>query len=399
MGHLSELVVWEHSRSEARKLDMPRRLRYHGTIPQVCESVRLLSLYLSQAILRRTGGYLLLCMLFFSLIEAIERQFSLPISLGVVNAGMLWVLSWPFYTALMLPGCYFAGIVTTLLHGCKTNEYPMFMALGWSNMARLRVIMLHATMVALVVAFLNGWLLPQSQVAQWDKVNDIIATQWLPHFKPGQFNSMAMGGKKMLVYPATQQRGSPSQIPEATFVIESNPNTGEETLYTVQSLQHLIQPDHMVLQFKKGIAYSFAHNTLRKALQFTQMAIPLEGVGKRLLLEDNETKDSLTLWQSDKQADHNLLWWRVNNAIATAVLALVAMMITPYYFCQQRPRAVMVEAMLLYLGYFFLLVLAKTQSGIYPAWQTSYYLAAHGGVLGCAWLIRSGINARVLRCY
>ena len=275
----------------------------------------------------------------------------------------------------------------------------MFMALGWSNMARVRVIMLHAVVVALIGAFLNGWLLPQSQVAQWDKVNDIISTQWLPHFKPGRFNSMAIGGKKMLVYPAAQKRGSQHHSPQATFVIESNPNTGEETLYTIQSLQHFVQPEHMILQFKEGIAYSFAHNALKKALQFTQMAIPLEGVGKRLLLEDNETKDSYALWQSDKQADQNVLWWRINNAVATAVLALVAIMITPYYFCQQRPRAVMVEAMLLYLGYFFLLVLAKTQSGIFPAWQAAYYLAAHGGVLGCAWLVRSGINARVLRCY
>ena len=304
-----------------------------------------------------------------------------------------WVLSLPFYSALMLPGCVFAGVVTSMLSWSKTNEYQMFMACGMATWRRHSIIISHGIIFGLLVFVLNGWILPHSQQSQVALLSRAMEGQWLPKLKSGRFNLLNIGDKSMLVFPS--QQGDDKTM----FIIESEPNTDSDTLYTVQKLQQKIHTQGAMLQLQQGVVYRFVAQRLQSSLQFGNMLIPMHiGENYHAISELDWENSQQLLASADPQAI-SLLLWRLNNSISTIILVCIAIMITPLYLCQQRPRVAMAEGLLLYFTYFFLLVCAKTQAVIYPAWELWLYSGAHVSILLFAAILSYLLNARLLRCY
>ena len=360
--------------------------------------LKTLSEYLSSNLLQRTANNLLLCIAFPSILEALERQVSMPLAMTLSTNASLWVLSWPFYVSLFLPGCFFAAIISQLLTYTKSNEYQMFIAVGWSGSARGKLMLTHASILCIFLLGINGWLLPLAQSTQTGIIKNILEEHSVPKFIPNQFNTFKAGSKTYLVFPF-QKSG---KIKKAYLIEEAGEQDMEKEQSTIYAIENMIfskdpQPE---LHLHNGSTYLFKDHVLRQKMGFDVMQMPITLKAKKMYRDNTEIdlQTATSLWQNKGSLEKSALWWRINQAVAVLVLTIVAIALTPLYLCQQRPRALMLEAVFIYLTYFAGLLLAKTQAGLYAEGAIFYYLSAHTGVLLITALFMYG-NSRWLRCY
>ena len=173
----------------------------------------------------------------------------------------------------------------------------------------------------------------------------------------------------------------------------------QSTIYAIENMVFSKDPQPE-LHLHNGSTYLFKDHILRQKMGFDVMQMPITLKAKKMYGDNTEIdlQTATSLWENKGDLEKSALWWRINQAVAVLVLTIVAIALTPLYLCQQRPRALMLEAVFIYLIYFAGLLLAKTQAGIYVEGAIFYYLSAHIGVLLITAIFVYG-NARWLRCY
>ncbi|MEC8064364.1 MAG: LptF/LptG family permease [Pseudomonadota bacterium] len=364
----------------------------------------ILSMYLSAGVLHRTWRNLLLCIAFPSVLEAIERTISMPTALSSIDVLSLWVLSWPFYVVILLPGCLFAAWINCATTWSHTNEYQSFMAVGWSKFARTRVFISHACIIALAMFIINGWILPTARMSQQAILMSYTKDMNIPRFPVEKFSTLKSGSLNYIIYPFAKSNHSTKAflIKEETTDTETDNEAlkPDQTVYAVENMTyHNQQPVSIGLE--NGLVYHFTDMVLRQKIRFADLRLPLQVKQKNRFILDDESDNKTTdyLWDNKSQENNLTLWWRTNQALSVVVLAFVAVQLTPHYFCRQRPGVIMTEALLLFIFYYLLLVFAQTQAAQAPHFLWQYYALAHFGILLLSSLVSHVLNSRVLRCY
>lgn len=285
---------------------------------------------------------------------------------GQVPAGLILQvlgLQFPALAALILPISLFLGIL--MAHGriYADNEMAVLHACGVSEWYVARVTLVFAVILALITAFLTIWLGPwamsqEQQIAERARVETGISAIQTGRFQQASSQNAVIfieeqGDDDRLygVFVAqlperAEQRGERASVVMAESGQVRSDGIGGQTLILENGRrysQHVIELDHQVMQFD------------RYQMQIREQEVDHE----RRRLEAIPTTELLQRTDYEAQAE---LQWRIAIPLAMPLLTLIAVPLA-----RVNPRqgkfARMGPALLIYMGYFLVLMAAKRALG------------------------------------
>ena len=342
----------------------------------------ILSYYFNHQLLSRTLKYLLLLTFLFSVVESIERLMLLPISLSLVQCLSMWVLSWPLYSCLLLPACFYAAYLATAIGLARSQELVIMQLYVSPWSWRWRVGCLSA-FLSVAIFFTVGWIGPMCQHIQKDFATMMLSEIQMPKTFSGQFNKIEVGGRHIVVYKE-KQKG------KGLFVATRLSDAQGITVLTTQKMHVLTDKGVPTLVFDKGNSYSFTPDDgLKYALSFDESRIPLAiKVGlsaKKYQFMQMATHD---LWHDQRVMAQHELAWRIHLSLSVMVLATLAMMLIDYMTCRRASSRVYVVGGCLAIMYYVGLLAVKMSTAAVPVLlMHAYYSLLHAGLCVLTWLL------------
>ncbi|MCC5880822.1 MAG: LPS export ABC transporter permease LptF [Idiomarina sp.] len=285
---------------------------------------------------------------------------------GQVPAGLIILvmgLQLPALAALILPISLFLGIL--MAHGriYSDNEMAVLHACGVSEWYVTRVTLVLSTVLAIITAVMTLWLGPwamsqEYQIAERARMEAGIAAVQTGRFQQATsqnavifIEQQAGDGRLEGVFVAqlperTEVRGERASVVMAEYGQVSSDGAGGQTLVLENGRrysQHVTELDHQVMEFS------------RYQMQIREQEIDQE----RRRLEAIPTTELMQRTDYEAQAE---LQWRIAIPLAMPLLTLIAVPLS-----RVNPRqgkfARMGPALLIYLGYFLVLMAAKRALG------------------------------------
>lgn len=331
--------------------------------------------------------YIVLMTIFISqqfvsvLTEASEGQVPAALILQVLG------LQLPALSALILPISLFLGIL--MAHGriYADNEMAVLHACGVSEWYVARVTLVFALVLSVITACLTLWLGPWAMSQEYQIAERARAEAGIAAVQTGRFQQVssqnavifiegqADDGRLQGVFVAqlperAEESGERASVVTAEYGEVTSDASGNQTLILNNGRrysQHVIDLDHQVMQF-----------------DLYQMQIREQEVDQeRRRLEAIPTQELLQRTDYEAQAE---LQWRIAIPLAMPLLTLIAVPLA-----RVNPRqgkfARMGPALLIYLGYFLVLMAAKRALGdgafspVIGLWWIHIALAVFGCIL------------------
>ncbi|MBA3988588.1 LPS export ABC transporter permease LptF [Aliidiomarina maris] len=291
------------------------------------------------------------------LTEASEGQVPATLILQVLG------LQLPALAALILPISLFLGIL--MAHGriYADNEMAVLHACGVSEWYVTRATLAFATVLAAITAVLTIWLGPwamsqEHQIAERARMEAGLTAVQTGRFQQASsqnavifIEQQAEGGRLEGVFVAqlperSEVRGERASVVMAQYGQVSSDGSGGQTLILENGRrysQHVTELDHQVMEFS------------RYQMQIREQEIDQE----RRRLESIPTLELMQRSDYEAQAE---LQWRIAIPLAMPLLTLIAVPLA-----RVNPRqgkfARMGPALMIYLGYFLVLMAAKRALG------------------------------------
>ncbi|EKE83682.1 permease [Idiomarina xiamenensis 10-D-4] len=276
-------------------------------------------------------------------------------------------LNLPALSALILPLSLFLGIL--LAHGriYADNEMTVLHACGVSEWYVTRVTLILAVVLALLTATLTLWLVPWS-LEQEQRVEDRARSETgLSVIMPGRFQQAS--NRKAVIF--VQGQTDNGELDEVFVAQEYSNEAGERGGSVVMAdLGRVIASESgaQTLVLENGRRYAAGEpSDDYQVMSFDSYELLIKEQEAEEQLRKLEAYSTLELWHETSTAAQAELQWRLAIPLAMPLLTLIAVPLS-----RVNPRqgkfARMAPALLIYLGYFLLLMAAKSalNDGVLP---------------------------------
>ncbi|WP_258806476.1 LPS export ABC transporter permease LptF [Pseudidiomarina sp. CB1] len=278
-------------------------------------------------------------------------------------------LNLPALAALILPLSLFLGIL--LAHGriYADNEMTVLHACGVSEWYVTRVTLVLATILAIVTATLTLWLVPWSLEQERQVEERARSDTGLSVIMPGRFQQ-ASNQKAVIFVKGLTESGDLDEV----FVAQSLRDENERIIggsVVMADTGTVIANDSGSQQLVLNDGTRYARNTGEgdyQVMEFASYQLQIKEQEATEYSRKLEAYGTTELWAEDHPEAAAEWQWRVAIPLAMPLLTLIAVPLS-----RVNPRqgkfARMAPALLIYLGYFLLLMAARSAvaDGVIPA--------------------------------
>ena len=322
----------------------------------------LLSQFFSQAIMSRTVRYTIPATLGISLLELLTVVSGLSVTIPISKITMLWVLTWPTITQVLLPLCFCLAILITAVQIADTQELAILQLYmqprHWRHCIAKPVMLFFTYMLVLTC-----WINPMTKGAYHDITSSILQSIQMPALTPGQFQYVGLTDNVMVVFPDKQNRGL---LFASWFNEREHPNK--------KILLNIIQAESIVVNktlekaeyaFINAKGYLFEDKNLDRIVSFKKLRIPirfptlsergLSTMSVRKLLRLSSTKSHPRYFEATGE-----LIWRLQLPMVIGIIAWISMILIDYRYCRDRRNSFYAISGTLAILYLITMLVAKT---------------------------------------
>lgn len=294
-------------------------------------------------------------------------------------------LNLPALLALILPLSLFLGIL--LAHGriYADNEMTVLHACGVSEWYVTRVTLVYAVILALVTAAMTMWLVPWS-LTQEQKVEDKARSETgLNVIIPGRFQQ-ASNQKAVIFVQGQTDSGELDEVFVAQQYTNEKGQVQGSVVMADRGRVDIESGGSQSLQLSNGHRYVGGDNADYQVMSFDGYQLQIKEQESGEQLKKLEAYNTLQLLDEQSPQARAEFQWRIAIPLAMPLLTLIAVPLS-----RVNPRqgkfARMAPALLIYLGYFLILMAAKSAlaDGVIPAalglWWIHLILIVFGFIL------------------
>lgn len=296
-------------------------------------------------------------------------------------------LSFPYLASLILPLSLFLGIM--LAHGrlYVDSEMSVMRACGISEWYITRVMLVLASFMAVITAVLTLWLAPLSQESETQLEEQAGADSGLTALMAGRFQETA--NQKAVIF--VHEIGTGEEKLQRVFLAQQEKtDEGVHIVYS-QSGNVTAAPDgSQQLVLLEGMQYEGQQGAKDyQVVEFDQYQVQIgeqEALQKRRKLTAYPTEQLLNDHSLDAIAE---LQWRIAIPLSLPFLVLIAVPLSSVDPRQGR-FGKMFPALLLYLGYFMLLMAGRKvlEDGKIPSELGLWWVHIVIGVIGVTLVLK-----------
>ncbi|MAD53423.1 MULTISPECIES: LPS export ABC transporter permease LptF [unclassified Idiomarina] len=297
-------------------------------------------------------------------------------------------LNLPALLALIIPLSLFLGIL--LAHGriYADNEMTVLHACGVSEWYVTRVTLVVAVMLALLTAALTMYVVPWS-LEQEQKIEDKArADSGLTALIPGRFQQSS-NGKAVIFIQSQDEQGDLQNVFVAQHQAEQGRIRSGSVVVSTSGEVNTESSGSQWLELRDGKRFA-GDGEHYQLMSFEQYRLQIKEQPVDEQLRDLEAYTVNELWQEQSNAAAAELQWRIAIPLAMPLLTLIAVPLS-----RVNPRqgkfARMAPAILIYLGYFLVLMAAKSavRDGVIPTYIGLWWIHVALLVFGIALLSRA----------
>ncbi|MDY0874297.1 LPS export ABC transporter permease LptF [Dongia rigui] len=199
----------------------------------------------------------------------------------------------PHYLGIAVPAALFVGVLYASMRLSSDSELDAMRASGLSLRRLLMPILALSVVLAIVSAYLIGFLQPYTRFAYRALVHLVVETAWDSAIERGAFFS-GFGGKTILIGDISEGGSKLSQI----FVKEVDEN-GQDLVTTAESGQLERNADlSLVLTLHNGVRTETTPGTNQsKAVVFTELELPMDTVAPEPFRNRGERESELDFFE------------------------------------------------------------------------------------------------------
>src|SRR5690554_693466 len=279
-------------------------------------------------------------------------------------------LNLPGLAALILPLSLFLGIL--LAHGriYADNEMTVLHACGVSEWYVTRVTLVLATILGLITAALTLYLVPWSLEQEWLVEEKARSETGLSVIMPGRFQQ-ASNQKAVIYVQGLTEDGSLDEVFVAQSLRDEKDQVVGTSVVMADSGSVLAAASGaQTLVLNNGMRYAQSHLEKEyQVMQFDDYQLQIKEQEGSEYIRKLEAYSTLELMQESNPEAQAELQWRIAIPLAMPLLTLIAVPLS-----RVNPRqgkfARMAPALLIYLGYFLILMAARSavaDGAIHPA--------------------------------
>lgn len=306
-------------------------------------------------------------------------------------------LKLPQLAVIILPLSAFVGILIAYGRVYADSEMTVLHATGVSEWYVTRLTLLLSLVMALVAGSVTFYLSPWATEQEYRLLEKADANAGLLSVVPGRFQHTS--NEKAVIFVHDVGRGSESGELSRVFVAQNNARDEAGGQAIVYALSGNVKEDArggQTLQLAQGRRY--AGDVASPAFEITefesyQIQIREQEVEqRRRKLGSVATAELLTLDSNEALAEWH---WRVAIPLSIPLLTLIAVPLS-----RVNPRqgkfGRLLPALMLYLGYYSLLIIARSalEDGKIPAYLGMWWLHAIALALGGIFIMRSRASAQ-----
>ncbi|MBY6064679.1 LPS export ABC transporter permease LptF [Pseudidiomarina sediminum] len=296
-------------------------------------------------------------------------------------------LNLPALAALILPLSLFLGIL--LAHGriYADNEMTVLHACGVSEWYVARVTLVVACVLALITATLTLWMVPWSLEKEREVEEKARSDSGLSVIFPGRFQQ-ASNQKAVIFVQGLTETGDLDEVFVAQSLRDEN-NRVVGGSVVMADTGSVVATDTGSQQLVLNDGTRYARNSGEgdyQVMEFTRYQLQIKEQESTEYSRKLEAYSTPELWQENHPEAAAEWQWRIAIPLAMPLLTLIAVPLS-----RVNPRqgkfARMAPALLIYLGYFLLLMAARSAvaDGVIPAaiglWWIHVLLLIFGMIL------------------
>jgi lipopolysaccharide export system permease protein len=262
----------------------------------------------------------------------------------------------PVLASLVLPISLFLGVM--LAHGRMyvDSEMTVLRACGVSEWYVTRVTLFVAVLVAIVTGAVTLYLAPLAMEQEYQLQEEAAAKSGIAAVIPGRFQQTGEGNAVIFVHDVDTATESLQKV----FL--ANPSTNDNDIHLIYSATGKIEQNaagDQQLVLEKGRQYegtTVANNY--QIVDFDEYAVTIEEASSQEQRKKLNAVPTLELWDMDTIEAKAEFQWRIAIPLSLPFLVLIAVPLSAVDPRQGR-FGKMFPALLLYLGYFLLLLASR----------------------------------------
>ena len=302
----------------------------------------------------------------------------------------------PVLASLVLPISLFLGVM--LAHGrlYVDSEMTVLRACGVSEWYIVRVTLFVAFLVAIVTAVVTLYLAPLAMEKEYQLEEEASAKSGLAAVIPGRFQETGEDNSVIFVHDVDTEN-------EALIkVFLAKPSENEDAIHLIYANGGRIQSGQsgeQQLVLEKGIQYEGTTNANDyQIVQFDEYAVTVEKPNPQEARRKMVAVPTIELWNIDTIEAKAEFQWRLAIPLSLPFLVLIAVPLSAVDPRQGR-FGKMLPALLLYLGYFLLLLASRRimEDGKLPSFVGLWWVHLVMLIVGTALIARERKTYAFLR--
>lgn len=306
----------------------------------------------------------------------------------------LIALTLPKLATMLLPMSFFLGILLAYGRMYADSEMVVLKATGISEWYVTRVTLILASLFMLLSGALTLYMGPAAKERQLQMLEQAQADTNVHALVEGQFRKSQDGSSVIFVESISNRGNRLENVFLAQMPDEWNANARSSVVLAQQGLFKELDSGRVNLELSSGERYEGSPSRADyERVTFKSYVIDAQVQTTERKRRKLDAAPTLTLLQSDDPDMIAELHWRLAVPLSLPILTLLAVPLAAVN-PRQGMFAKMFPAILLYLGYYILLVAGRKalQSGAAPSWLGLWWV--HG--LGLLWGGGLIINGREL---
>ena len=299
-------------------------------------------------------------------------------------AGMLMPLSM-FLGILLAYGRIYADSEMTVLHACGVSEWYI-----------VRVTLFVAFLVAIATAVVTLYLAPLAMEKEYQLQEEATSKSGIAAVVPGRFQETGEDNSVVFVHDIDTENE------KLVKVFLAQPNNSDEDIHLIYANGGNIQQDAsggQQLVLEKGTQYEGTTNANDyQIVQFDEYAVTLEKPTTQTERRKVVAIPTLDLWDMDTIEAKAEFQWRLAIPLSLPFLVLIAVPLSAVDPRQGR-FGKMLPALLLYLGYFLLLLASRRimEDGKLPSFLGLWWVHVVMLLIGTGLIVRERKAGALIR--
>lgn len=284
-------------------------------------------------------------------------------ALGNISPDILFLVMayrLPGFLELILPLGLFMGVLLAYGRMYLESEMTVLHACGYSQNKLLGATWVMASIVALAVAALTLYISPKGMA----KVEQLFAEQAsktaFDLLVPGRFQNLNIGNRVTYAGSLSEDKRVMYDVFVAEFTADSE---SANVLYAERGVQRVDKiTGNRFLILQNGRQYQGVPGQASyRELSFESYGVLIAGSDTEIRKVKEEAIPTSMLMSRDDEVSRSILYWRISLIILVPIVVMIAVSV-----CKVNPRQGrfmhLLPAMLIYILYLGLLILAKKKS-------------------------------------